>query len=261
MRRIADAPSPCPSPCGCIGVSPIFAYRIAGTVGQRLIPRAVGLYGGGLSPAAGRETIERLTPKQNPQRRRIRLAAEGYADIVVICSITIAVKGRPPVVACPAVAAAAVDVLRRHAAAPGVPVYAWGVTPDHVHLMLGASPTCDIGTFVGHWKNLAQREAWRRGIKGTFWQTSFWDHCLPGDERFEPIAEDVLNNPGRAGLVERWCDYRDSGSSVFGLADAGGGQAPALRGWRRGSRFGSLAPGGGEGQGEGCAGRKGHVRG
>ena len=107
-------------------------------------------------------------PTQNPQRRRIRLPAEVYADIGMICSTTIAVKGRGPVFACPGVAAAAVDVLRRHAAATGVRVYAWCVMPDHVHLVLGGSPTCDIVTFVGQFKNLAQREAWQRGIKGAF---------------------------------------------------------------------------------------------
>ena len=137
-------------------------------------------------------------------------------------------KGRAPVFACPAVAAA-VDVLRRHVEATGVPAYAWCVMPDHVHLILGASPTCGILTFVGQFKNLALREAWRLGIKGTFWQTSFWDHFLRGDERLEQVVEYVLNNPVRAGLVERWCDYRVSGSSVFELADVGGGQAPALQ--------------------------------
>ena len=98
-------------------------------------------------------------PKQNPQRRRIRPAAEVYADIGAIRSITIAVNGRAPVFACRAVAAAAVDFLRRHAAATGVPVDAWCVMPDHIHLILGASPPCDIVTFVGQVKNLAQREA------------------------------------------------------------------------------------------------------
>ena len=120
-----------------------------------------------MSPAVGRETITRLLPKQNPQRRRIRLPAEVYAELGMICSIPIAVKGRAPVFARPAVAAAAVDVLRRHAAT-GVPVAAWCVRPDHVHLVLGASPPCDIVTFVGQFKNLAQRDAWRRGIKGAF---------------------------------------------------------------------------------------------
>ena len=121
-----------------------------------------------------------------------------------------------PVFACPAVAA--VDVLRRHAAATGVRVYAWCAMPDHVHLILGASPTCDIVSFVGPFQTLAQREAWRHGITGTFWQTSFWDHCLGGDERLEPVVEDVLNNPARSGLVEGWCDYRGSGSSRRGTS-------------------------------------------
>ena len=129
---------------------------------------------GACPPPSGRKTIKRLMPKQNPERRRIRLAAEVYAEI-------------------------------------------------------GVSPTCDIVTFAGQFKNLAQREAWRRGITGALWQTSFWDHCLRGAERREPVVADVRNNPVRSELVERWCDDRVSGSSVFGLADAGGGQAPALQ--------------------------------
>ena len=96
--------------------------------------------------------------------------------------ITIAVKDRAPVFVCPAMAAA-VEVLQHHATATGVHVYAGCVMPDHVRLILGASPTCDIVTFVGQSKNLARREAWRRGIKGTFWQTSVWDDILRGDQR------------------------------------------------------------------------------
>ena len=67
-------------------------------------------------------------------------------------------------------AAASVDVLRRHAGATGGPVDAWCVMHEY-----------------------------------------------------------VLNDPVRSGLVERWCDDRFSASSVFGPADAGGGQAPALQ--------------------------------
>ena len=74
-----------------------------------------------MSPAVGRETIERLMPTQNLQRQRIRLPAAVYAKLGMICSIIIAVKARAPVFACPAVAAAAVDVLRRHGAAKAGP--------------------------------------------------------------------------------------------------------------------------------------------
>lgn len=168
-------------------------------------------------------------PSGNPQRQRIRLRPEIYAEVGAICSITIAVKDRAPVFAKPAVAAAVVDLLQRHAAATGVPVYVWCVMPDHVHLVLEASPTCDIVTFVGQFKNLAQREAWRLGVTGTFWQGSFWDHFLRADERLEHVVEYVLHNPVRAGLVERWWDYPYSGSTVYEFVDAGGGQAPAPR--------------------------------
>jgi len=58
-------------------------------------------------------------PRENPQHRRIRLASAVYADVGEICSINVAVKGRTPVFASAAVAAAAVDVLRRQAAANG----------------------------------------------------------------------------------------------------------------------------------------------
>ena len=97
----------------------------------------------------------------------------------MFCPVTSAVKGRAPVFAA-TVAAAAVDVLRRHAAATGVGVNAWRVMPDPVHLIPGASAPCDIVTFVGQFKHLAQREAGRRAIKGAFGQTSSWDHVLRG---------------------------------------------------------------------------------
>jgi putative transposase len=167
--------------------------------------------------------------EEQPQRRHIRLAAERYADVGAVCSVTIAVKGRRPVFATPAVADAAIGVLRREAAATDVPIYAWCVMPDHVHLVLGASPICDIVTFVGQFKNLVQREAWRLGVTGAFWQASFWDHFLRKDEQLEHVIGYVLHNRVRSGLVERWRDYRFSGSLVFELADAGGGQAPALQ--------------------------------
>ena len=102
------------------------------------------------------------------------------------------------------------DILRRHAAATGVSV--------------------------------------RRGIKGTSWQTSFGDHFLRGDERLEQVVEYVLNNPVQSEFVERWGDYRCSGWSVFGLVDAGGGQAPALQ--RKLDQH--LCPPSGRGRGEGA---------
>ena len=117
------------------------------------------------------------------------------------------------------VARRAVQVLREQAGKTEVPIYAYCIMPDHVHLVLDPSTSCDIVTFVGRFKNLAQRAAWREGVRGTFWQTSFWDHFLRREEQLQVVVDYVLNNPVRAGLVEQWQDYPFSGSLVFDLSE------------------------------------------
>lgn len=157
--------------------------------------------------------------------------------------MTAAVCERRPVFGNPAVAAAAVEVLKAHTHRTGVSIYGYCIMPDHIHLVLSASPLCDIITFVGQFKNLVQRAAWSLGSHGAFWQKSFWDHFLRADEQVEIAVEYVLNNPVRAGLVPHWREYPFAGSLVFTLDDinngggreAGGGQAPALPNTQTGS--------------------------
>ena len=96
-------------------------------------------------------------------------------------------------------------------------VYAYCVMPDHVHLILGPSSTCDIVTFVGQFKNLAQRSAWQLGVVGAFWQVGFWDHFLRVDQAVEDALRYVLDNPVRARLVAHWQDHPFSGSLVLAL--------------------------------------------
>jgi len=151
------------------------------------------------------------------KRQRIRLNASSYAQVGGICSVTIAVQARTPVFADRAVASSAVQVLREHATRTGVRIDAFCVMPDHVHIVLGPSVACDVITFVGQFKNLAQRAAWAQGVQGAFWQNRFWDRFLRAEEQLERVVEYVLNNPVRRGLVEHWKDYPFSGSLEFEL--------------------------------------------
>lgn len=152
-----------------------------------------------------------------PQRRRTRLARATYAQSGNVCSITVAVNDRRPVFSDHDVATDAVDVLKAHARKTGVLVYAYCIMPDHVHLVLEPSATCDIVTFVGQFKNLAQRSAWRRGVVGAFWQTGFYDHFLRRDEQLDTVVRYVLENPVRGGLVYARQDYAFAGSLVLDL--------------------------------------------
>jgi REP element-mobilizing transposase RayT len=89
--------------------------------------------------------------------------------------------------------------------------------PDHVHLVLESSPECDIVTFVGQFKNLAQRAAWINGVEGAFWQKGFFDHFLRREEQLERVVAYVVENPVRRGIVEVWQNYPFAGSLVFEL--------------------------------------------
>ena len=158
-----------------------------------------------------------MVKKRLPVRRRIRLDPLVYADPGLICSVTVAVRNRTPVFSAARVAAAAVDALREHAARAGVPIYAYCFMPDHVHLVLSPSPECDVVRFVGEFKNLVQRAAWKVGVAGGFWQGSFWDHFLRSDEQLERVVEYVLDNPVRQGIVAHRGEFPFSGSFVFTL--------------------------------------------
>ncbi len=170
-----------------------------------------------------------ISQLRTPYRKRIRLSLEAYRQLGAICSITVALRERRPVFLDQLVAEGAVDVLDQLATRTGTPVYAYCLMPDHVHLLIGPSPSCDIIDFVGQFKNLVQRLAWRHGIQGRIWQTSFWDHFLRVDEDIPRAANYILNNPVRRGLVTRWEEYSHSGSFVFPVRPGSGGQAPALR--------------------------------
>ena len=150
-----------------------------------------------------------------PRRRPGRLPLVEYARTEAVFSVTAGTKARVPVFADARVTEVAVDVLRAHVEKTKVVVYAYCFMPDHVHLVLRPSRTCDVVTFVGQFKNLCQRAAWQLGVTGAFWQSSFHDHALRFSDQLETFVGYVLNNPVRGGLVQRWQEYPFAGSLAF----------------------------------------------
>jgi putative transposase len=151
----------------------------------------------------------------HPPRTRIRLDLDVYARADVVCSITIACKDRLRIFESKQLTEAAIEVLRERATTHGVTVYAYCFMPDHVHLLIAPSEQCDVITFVGQFKNLAQRAAWQHSIHGSLWQKRFWDHFLREEEDLESVVTYIFMNPVRAGLVSDWDHYPYSGSLVW----------------------------------------------
>ncbi|HEY3093456.1 MAG TPA: transposase [Vicinamibacterales bacterium] len=133
--------------------------------------------------------------------------------------LTICTFGRFPVfVDDTAVALVMVELTRT---ADDVPfsVIAYCFMPDHLHVLVeGTHPAADFREFVRIFK---QRSAfqWRQQHGTVLWQRSYFEHVLREDEAMVGVARYLLENPVRAGIVERPEDYPYLGSMTVALRD------------------------------------------
>ncbi len=92
-----------------------------------------------------------------------------------------------------------------------VNVYVYCLMPDHLHLLISpANSGISISRFIGGFKSKTTRLGWEKGIK-KLWQERFYDHILRRNEDIEEIAQYILNNPVRKGMVESYEDYEFCG--------------------------------------------------
>jgi putative transposase len=77
----------------------------------------------------------------------------------------------------------------------------WVVMPDHVHALVRLPLEGSLRRVVSDWKR------WTVASAGMHWQRDFFDHRLRGDESERAKADYILQNPVRAGLVERAKDW------------------------------------------------------
>jgi REP element-mobilizing transposase RayT len=76
------------------------------------------------------------------------------------------------------------------------------IMPDHVHLLVSfGTIEARIQIVMSKWKE------WTAKSLGIHWQRDFFEHRLRREESFREKADYVLNNPVRAGLVERAEDW------------------------------------------------------
>ena len=76
------------------------------------------------------------------------------------------------------------------------------IMPDHVHLLLSFPDTEErMQTIVSKWKE------WTAKSLKIGWQRDFFEHRLRKEEGRRQKADHILENPVRAGLVERTEDW------------------------------------------------------
>src|SRR5688572_20771566 len=100
--------------------------------------------------------------------------------------------------------------------------------PNHLHLVVyGVEENADLRRFV---HDVKQRSGyWHSQQKGArLWQESYFDNIVRDEESVARQVCYVLNNPVRAGLVNRWDEWPHSGTSLS-IADADFQQVGIMR--------------------------------
>jgi len=109
--------------------------------------------------------------------------------------------------------------LSRTADDHGFSVIAYCLMPDHIHALIeGRHPAADFREFVRIFKQRSSFE-WKRERGKPLWQRSYFEHVLRDDEDTIGVAKYILENPVRAGLVERPEDYPYLGSLTVSVRE------------------------------------------
>jgi putative transposase len=79
--------------------------------------------------------------------------------------------------------------------------------PDHLHVLLGG--TSASSAFLPFMKLMRQRTAmfYRRLTGESLWQQGYFDRVLRPDDDITAIAQYIMENPVRAGLIGKSEDY------------------------------------------------------
>lgn len=81
--------------------------------------------------------------------------------------------------------------------------------PDHLHVLLslGEGYRKSLQNWVSAFKRYTSRAANELFDIRPLWQKNFYEHTVRKEESLFDIAEYILNNPVRKGLVQEWMQY------------------------------------------------------
>ncbi len=84
--------------------------------------------------------------------------------------------------------------------------------PNHTHFVCGPDgEDASVKALTDRVKGATTNASWLTGWKGVLWQRRFHDSELENADALSAASEYVLNNPGRAGLVDAPGDWEWSG--------------------------------------------------
>jgi len=90
----------------------------------------------------------------------------------------------------------------------GYRLYGFCLMPDHLHVLFSpASSDKPLEDWLRDFKSFTTNRFIKTTGKARLWQESGHDHVCRTEETAEKVLLYIVNNPVRAGLVERWEDW------------------------------------------------------
>jgi putative transposase len=103
----------------------------------------------------------------------------------------------------------------RRAASSDFALLAYCLMPDHAHLLIeGLTGDADLRQFTASAKQRSGMSYARREHT-PLWQEGYYERILRPDDDAKAVARYILENPVRAGLVQRAADYPYLGSDCW----------------------------------------------
>ncbi len=105
-----------------------------------------------------------------------------------------------------------VDTIREEQERQTCVVFTYCLMPNHLHFLISPKQGgVSVLTFTDQLKGKTTNRSWKYGWRGKLWQPRSYDHVVRENEDLRAIANYILNNPVRKGLVESAGDWRWSG--------------------------------------------------
>lgn len=144
-------------------------------------------------------------------RKHIRLKNFDYSNGFVYF-ITICTFNKQPFFSDNKIASIIEDEIYFRVSKNEVTVYCYCIMPDHIHLLLTLSENyCkNLSNWVSAFKRYSAKVVNDKFNISKLWQINFYDHVVRKEESMQSIAEYILSNPVRKGLVQSREDYRFS---------------------------------------------------
>jgi REP element-mobilizing transposase RayT len=144
-------------------------------------------------------------PDDPPGHRALRRGR--YSQPGSVYLVTFTTHSRDRVFEDFALACAACRTFEPSVAAEAATLLCWVLMPDHFHGLVRLEGTRPLSAVVQRAKSLSTRACRRVRPGVTTWTRAFHDHAVRRDEDWQRMARYIVDNPRRAGLVNRVGDY------------------------------------------------------